>query len=124
MKFNIFLCIGLIFAKESHFTSSPYCVVIQAQEQIKKKIHFENSTICITVDLSKIEMLPKPARQQSYKNKDKVSTLAPKKSVVITPTPIKILDIVYPSEVSLFQNATLLARVAEPVTKIRDPKIK
>lgn len=118
----------MAFAKQGHFTISPYCVVLQAREQLRKKAHTEQSTICITSDILKVhEMLPKPERRQDSPSTKKgqlpsfsVSTLKP----ADLSTKGSPLIIEYPGEVIVLQNASFLARVAEPLEKLNDPKIK
>lgn len=115
---------GLIFAKQGHLPTSPYCVVLQAREQLKKKIHVESSTVCVTSDISKVhEMLPKPERRQDEK---KIAT--PIISILTTPSALSIkkaqINVEYPVEVTVLQNASFLARVAEPTENLTDSKIK
>lgn len=104
--------LDLQFTKTSHFTSSPYCVVVQAREQLRRKVHVENSTVCIESDVSIIsEMLPKPEKRQDNRSSSlQFANLTVKKN--------NLTKIEYPSNVSLFQNATMLARVAQPFNKL------
>lgn len=70
-------------------------------------------------------MLPKPEKRQDNGNSKKGSTSIVTSSTVTTPLSIKKLtmDIKYPTEVVVLQNASFLARVAEP-EDFSDSKIK
>jgi hypothetical protein len=130
MKCDIFfLFTGLMFAKQGHLPNSPYCVILQAREQLRKKIHVESSTVCITSDMTKVhEMLPKPERRQQDKSSVRKSTTPITPITLSTPSALSIkrpqFYVEYPSEITLFSNATFLARVAEPTENLTDSKIK
>lgn len=132
MKFNTLQssCLDLKFSKTSHFSLSPYCVVVQAREKFKKKIHVENSTVCINSDVSLLhEMLPKPAKRHDRKSSASARLISETMPTATTPlnliiTKKSVESIEYPSEVFILQNASFLARVAEPLRKVNDTKIK
>lgn len=118
---------GLVFSKTGHFPISPYCVILQAREQLRKKSHVESTTICILTDTSKVhELLPKPERRQDNRNPRKGATpiISLSTTMATELTTKSSLIIEYPSEVEILQNASFLARVAEPNIKIEDTKIK
>lgn len=72
-------------------------------------------------------MLPKPEKRQDNKNSKKGTTtevslaLTTSADLSIKRSP---MNIEYPSEVIVLQNASFLARVAEPFENMSDSKIK
>lgn len=114
------------YSRNGHFDSTQYCVVLQANELLKKKLHHENVTLCV---YPQIEKLPTPAPLRSDGNGNKKtrkitenigSLSAPSSGVKVQ----KLISIEYPSEVSVLQNASYLARVVEPKTKLNDANIR
>lgn len=121
----------MIFTRDAHFSSSPYCVTLQAKEFIRNKIHRENSTVCIFTStpiqtIHGIEILPQPlkyrdeqrgTRNRKFKNgreSDNNSELPGISNIIVE----------YPEIVKIQQNASLYARVAEPIKAIVDKNVK
>lgn len=113
------ICLDLQYAKTGHFTSFPYCIVLQAKEVIKKKVRYENATICferVFEPLPKAEKLT--SEDKSRRARGKVENSATGKSAKL------IANIEYPNEVTVLQNASRLAHVTEPKSKISDSKVE
>lgn len=122
---NLTFFTDLKFSKDGHFSSSPYCVVLQATEKINRNIHKENATICIFTaqpisTLHGIELLPKPeeyrdergGRKKRIKNGNTENSFDP-------PFPSNI-NVIFPDNATIFQNATNFARVTAPQFVITD----
>lgn len=132
IKYNL----DLKYTISGHFTSSPYCVVLQVKEMFKRKTHYENSTVCIYTDVSQVyaaEILPQPAKLRAKeKNKKMTDNLITSSSS--TPLPNgngkkvsqkqTFIIIEYPTDVIVLQNASYFSRVAEPLIKFSDTKIR
>ena len=133
----------MTFKKTSHFTSSPYCVVVQAREILRKKVHVENSTVCIFSDVTSVPGLKtKPSKRHDDRSTKRSSMkmytetipaastpsdiIIKKESVVLSASLIKKdpVNIEFPSEVVVLQNASFLARVTKPLDPLNDTKIK
>ncbi|XP_070499591.1 uncharacterized protein Ret isoform X3 [Chironomus tepperi] len=109
----------LQYTKTGHFTSFPYCIVLQAKEVIKKKVRYENATICFE---RLFETLPKAEQltsdDKSRKARGKVENSASGKMAKL------LANIEYPKEVIVLQNASRMAQVTEPKNKITDSKVE
>lgn len=107
------------YKKTGHFTSFPYCIVLQAKETIKKKVRYENATICFE---RVFEILPNAEKltseDKSRKARGKAENLVSGKSAKL------LANIEYPNEVSVLQNASRLAHVTEPKSKVTDSKVE
>lgn len=113
------ICLGLQYTKTGHFKSFPYCIVLQAKEVIKKKVRYENATICFE---RVFETLPNAEKltseDKSRKARGKAENLASGKTAKL------LANIEYPNEVTVLQNASRLAHVTEPKRKITDSKVE
>lgn len=73
------------------------------------------------------EMLPKPERRQDNENSRKGTSPIISSTTVTTPADLLIkrpkFNVEYPSEVIVLQNASFLARVAEPKENLTDSRI-
>lgn len=95
---------------------------MQAREHIKKKIHVENSTVCIFSNVSSI-LKTRPSKRHDDRGTKKSFIKMPNEAS--TPSDILIKNnIEYPDEVTILQNATFLARVTKPLSKFTDNKTK
>lgn len=117
---------GLRFITSGEFQESPYCVTIQALEELKGNDHTQNATICVHIDTikaHKIETLPAPAklRQNTGDNSKKTKNYV---SNVLEPFGggSSSSHIEYPKFVDLLHSASSWTRVAEPI-KTLDPKL-
>lgn len=128
--------------KTSHFTSSPYCVVVQAREFLRKKVHVENSTVCVFSNVSSVPGLKtKPSKRHDDRSIKKSSIKMFTETIPVASTPSNILikkdsvvlsaslmkneaGIEFPNEVIVLQNASFLARVTKPLGTFNDTRIK
>jgi hypothetical protein len=102
---------------------------LQAKEIVKRKTVYENSTICIFTDSTQInvvEMLPAPEKLRAGEKSRKIKkiTSGSLSSNEQNKNFIPTMIIEYPTEVYVLQNASYLARVAEPLTRINESKIR
>lgn len=126
-KFSFFSYFsGLKFVNSGELTESPYCVTLQALEELKGKDHTQNATICIYVDSikpQKTETLPAPAklRQSTVDNSKKTKNYI---SNVLEPFGggSSSSHIEFPKFVELLHSASSWTRVAEPIKPL-DPKL-
>jgi hypothetical protein len=129
-EFFISLNKDLKFMKDGHFTTSPYCVILQAKENIRNKIHKENATICVYTSQPMltphgIELLPTPAEyrgERSGSKKIKKLKNSDGENSEFSSTSSNVI-IEFPEFVKIHQNASFLARVTEPLKSINDKSI-
>ncbi|CAG9798345.1 unnamed protein product [Chironomus riparius] len=110
----------LRYTKTGHFTSFPYCIVLKAKEVIKKKVRYENATICFE---RVFEPLPK-AEKLTSEDKSRKARGKAENSAASGKTAKLLANIEYPNEVTVLQNASRLAHVTEPKSKISDSKVE
>lgn len=110
------------FTRDGHFDVSPYCVVLQAREVIRGKKMVENATVCILTP----EPIPVPMRLRDEKGSRKTkkvnSNPSSTEQLKVSTTVNFVLE--YPGVVEVLQNASIYARVVEPVKPISDKQNK
>lgn len=118
------------FTKDGHYTSSPYCVVLQARDYVKGRVFKENATVCIFTNLTiagrGIEFLPKPESLRDDKTNRKSRKIASNPATAgeqRVSAPI-VVDVKYPETTEVFQNASKFARVVEPNVAPNDARIE
>lgn len=121
----------LKFIKEGHFTSSPYCVTLQAREVVRGRTVNEDAKVCIFTNLTSVtkgvEFLPFPESLRASESGNR-------KSKKITNNPATGGDqkvssgiefvVNFPDAVEVLQNASEYARVAEPTAAVVDSKTR
>lgn len=121
----------LKFIKEGHFTSSPYCVTLQAREIIRGKTFNEDAKVCIFTNLTSVtkgvEFLPLPESLRASENgnrKAKKITSNPATSGDMKVSGGSDFVVQFPDAVEVLQNASDYARVTEPLVAVTDSKIR
>lgn len=126
------LSTDLKFIISGHFTSSPYCVILQAREILRGRTLTENATICVfsnsTSQSQGVEFLPEPEKlragdeRNNRKTKKVISNPATSGEMKVS-SPINFV-VQFPEEAKVLQNASDFARVVEPLQPVSDNKIK
>jgi hypothetical protein len=96
----------------------------------RKLLHYENSTICLYSDINASEMLPRAYELRAngkHNNKNFASSSAMATTLSTNVKSVQqqeLVKIEYPASAIVFQNASYLARVAEPLTRTNDSKLR
>jgi hypothetical protein len=121
LKVIKYLPTDLKFIRNGHFDVSPYCVTFQAKEIIRGKKTTENATVCIYTS----EPMPVPMRLRDEKSKKiKKFNSNPSSLEQTKVSSASSIVLEYPEKVDVLQNASLYARVLQPVKAIFDKQNK
>jgi hypothetical protein len=122
IQFPFFLS-DLQFTRTGHFEAKPepYCIVFQAREVIRGRTMVENATVCIFTP----EPVPVPMSLRDDRNRKtkKFSSNPASSEQLKVSSPVDFV-LEYPGKVEVLQNASIYARVVEPVKPINDKQNK
>lgn len=119
----------LKFIIDGHFTSSPYCVILQARETIRGKLLHEDASVCVhtnqTLAARGVEFLPQPERLRDEKSRNtKRITSNPEVTGETKVSSPVSAAVTFPENVELLQNASDFSRVVEPIQQVTDNKVR